>query len=718
MRRGRRAAELGDIWSQLPAYTTAAGQLHMSGKPVRLKGVSWFGAEGAGRAPDGLWVHDINFYLSYLAEHGFNALRLPFALDNVLSDEGPDFDMVRAEPELRGMKYVEVLERVVDAAASHGILVLLDLHRLRSTSWPDGGLWYTDGVTIDTVISMWDRIQSRFCSRWNVIGADLLNEPYGARWTEWTQAAAKIGASVLSGCSRWVIFVEGVAHEGIEPDEDGDIRGEYFWGENLADAAKQPVPLRHFDKIVFSPHVYGPGRDDDAAHHMDYFETNKFPKNMESIWTRHFGYLKAAGATVIVGEWGGVFEDKDRKWQEAFQRYLLANELSSFYWALNPNSEDTGGLLTDDWTTPESAKLALLKDLPSTKVQPMLSGVVSFRCPEGLLPSNLHRCSDQGANECILRDQRCNGVFECRDRSDERMCDGVQRPCSTDTGRECVFPFTYNSFRYDGCTQVDAPQAWLPLGSGRCQQGYIPGVAAHGVSLRQCEDACARVANCSFVSFTPSKGFCGGYTAACDSAALTATTSDYATYRFNELGGTWCPTAVGASGEYIGHGTSGTCGPGCAQPPPDVADDPLRSRCVDGGAHSDGGVGHCAPSPPPPPMPPARPSSPPPAAPPLVPAPLAPSALLRDPNAAGGALFFLIGGCCLCSWVCSRLGEPPARRSRRRSGRTADERELMALDDFPFDDGPDEDVVMPARGRRDRHAPPRKAGRAPFRGSR
>jgi endoglucanase len=34
-----------------------------------------------------------------------------------------------------------------------------------------------------------------------------------------------------------------------------------------------------------------------------------------------------------------------------------------FYWALNPNSGDTGGLLEDDWRTPVEAKLALLRRL-------------------------------------------------------------------------------------------------------------------------------------------------------------------------------------------------------------------------------------------------------------------------------------------------------------------------------------------------------------------
>ena len=39
-----------------------------------------------------------------------------------------------------------------------------------------------------------------------------------------------------------------------------------------------------------------------------------------------------------------------------------------YYFALNPTSSDTGGLLKDDWTMPETAKLDALSALPATDV--------------------------------------------------------------------------------------------------------------------------------------------------------------------------------------------------------------------------------------------------------------------------------------------------------------------------------------------------------------
>ena len=156
-----------DLWSGLPDFTAEAGELRMRGRAVQLKGASWFGMDGTGRVPDGLWVHDVDWYVDFLARRGFNALRLPFALDNVFANEAADDDMVTGAPALRGVAYLDVLEHVVDAAARRGLLVLLDLQRLQASRWPDDGLWYAPGVTLQTVKDAWDRVQQRVCNRWN-----------------------------------------------------------------------------------------------------------------------------------------------------------------------------------------------------------------------------------------------------------------------------------------------------------------------------------------------------------------------------------------------------------------------------------------------------------------------------------------------------------------------------------------------------------------------
>jgi len=54
-------------------------------------------------------------------------------------------------------------------------------------------------------------------------------------------------------------------------------------------------------------------------------------------------------------------------WNEAFVAYLATLDrgqpASFFYWAVNPNSGDTGGLNLDDWTTLVPRRLTLLAPL-------------------------------------------------------------------------------------------------------------------------------------------------------------------------------------------------------------------------------------------------------------------------------------------------------------------------------------------------------------------
>jgi endoglucanase len=73
--------------------------------------------------------------------------------------------------------------------------------------------------------------------------------------------------------------------------------------------------------------------------------------------------MDVKGAAVCLGEWGGKAKPgtSDLTWQRALAEYLAANDITdTFYWCVNPNSGDTGGLLDDDWKTPMAAKLQII----------------------------------------------------------------------------------------------------------------------------------------------------------------------------------------------------------------------------------------------------------------------------------------------------------------------------------------------------------------------
>jgi len=61
---------------------------------------------------------------------------------------------------------------------------------------------------------------------------------------------------------------------------------------------------------------------------------------------------------------GGSLTGANGIWLNAFVDYLKAKDMTdNFFWCLNPDSGDTGGLLEDDWVTPAPGKFELLARL-------------------------------------------------------------------------------------------------------------------------------------------------------------------------------------------------------------------------------------------------------------------------------------------------------------------------------------------------------------------
>ncbi len=60
-----------------------------------------------------------------------------------------------------------------------------------------------------------------------------------------------------------------------------------------------PIVLPVPDKLVYSPHVYGPD-----VFAQPYFSVPDFPTNLHDIWARHFGFVitQGLGPAVCPGE--------------------------------------------------------------------------------------------------------------------------------------------------------------------------------------------------------------------------------------------------------------------------------------------------------------------------------------------------------------------------------------------------------------------------------
>ena len=329
------------------------GRIHRADKEVVLHGMNWFGLDASARALYGPTEsgRKIGDFLSQLKSLGFNALRIPLAPESI-NPGFPSESWVNRGSLDTGREHFDAL---LEAAKEAGMYMLLDVHTC-STSvghlkespidarCPKYGVdpWLADLATLAEIANDY--------APW-VLGIDLFNEPYGLTYDEWAAMAAQGGKVVLEKNPHILVFVEGVGSKG------GGFTG-VFWGENLVQAANKPIDLPA-SRLVYSPHVYGPSISQQA-----YFKAPDFPANMPDIWDEHFGFLFASEHAVVPGEFGGRYTDQDKVWQDAFVDYLRAKDARSFfYWCLNPNSGDTGGLLENDWRTVDDAKMTMLQRL-------------------------------------------------------------------------------------------------------------------------------------------------------------------------------------------------------------------------------------------------------------------------------------------------------------------------------------------------------------------
>jgi endoglucanase len=336
------------------SYWVARGRLFRGRDEVRLHGINWFGLETQTLALFGpnQGGGSVANMLAQLKSLGFNALRVP------LSPESIEVGVPSMAWANRGAIDTgrEHFEELIAAASGAGMYLLFDVHTCAAavghmkTGPADPrcagyGIeaWLADLRALAALAEQHAPY---------VVGIDLFNEPYGLTHEAWRELVGQASRAVLETNPRILVFVEGVGGMGY-----GGVYSP-FWGENLTGVAGAPFDVPPA-RLVYSPHAYGPSISEQV-----YFKQDTFPSNMPDIWDEHFGYLFERDQPIVPGEFGGRYAGSDQIWQDAFVDYLIANDAHSFfYWSLNPNSGDTGGLLQDDWRTVNPGKLALLQRL-------------------------------------------------------------------------------------------------------------------------------------------------------------------------------------------------------------------------------------------------------------------------------------------------------------------------------------------------------------------
>ncbi|GAC1467210.1 MAG: hypothetical protein PVSMB7_13540 [Chloroflexota bacterium] len=367
-------------------HTAGSRIVDSTGRPMRIAAVNWSGMQNRYFVPAGLDKQALDTILARIAGFGFNTIRLPFS--NQMVEQNPVVDRhVEANPDLQGLRALDILDRIVEGARRHGLRIILEDHRSDVGTDPQGnGLWYTTKYPESAWIRDWQQLAARYKGNPTVVGVDLRNEPHtgppgpwsiktyltqGATWgpyhgvdnvkTDWRLAAARGGNAILAVNPRLLIFVEGIQQY---PDvtQPGGLDS-YWWGGILTPARAYPVQLEVPQRLVYSPHEYGPFK-----YQQPFFGAHMSYEGLSQVWARHWEFLEhgPSRTPIFIGEFGTCGSSvrcvvdstpgSQGLWFQFLMRYLREHpDISWSFWALNgtnPQAADQPNyILSGDWRT-------------------------------------------------------------------------------------------------------------------------------------------------------------------------------------------------------------------------------------------------------------------------------------------------------------------------------------------------------------------------------
>jgi len=372
-------------------HTNGNKIVNYNGREVWITGINWFGFEENEKCFHGLWTEDMMVILDLIADLGFNMIRVPIhgrlVLDWVNGIYPPP-QTITQEPGindyLQGLNSLEILDYAIDYCGQIGIKIMFDMHSIDPHGYMNEGVWYLPDFSIEDFITCWKFLTEHYKDNDTVIAMDLTNEPHdsssgdSAKWDDSTDlnnfkyAAERIGNAIHSINPNLLIMVEGI-QSFYDPDTENICNKlgvplpagadpyihNTWWGGNLMGAKNYPVNLSTANKIVYSPHDYGP-----TVHMQPWFQTDFNYETMLMVWRQYWFYLyEETAAPLLIGEWGGSLSQTDNaKWFRLLRDHIVDYKIHHTFWCLNPNSGDTGGIFSNSqWDNINTEKYNLVK---------------------------------------------------------------------------------------------------------------------------------------------------------------------------------------------------------------------------------------------------------------------------------------------------------------------------------------------------------------------
>jgi endoglucanase len=389
-------------------HTSGNKILDSAGNQVRIAGINWYGFETPDMVAHGLWSVDYKAIVDDIRQLGYNTIRIPFSNQMIESPVVPQNigfygNGGPINTDLQGLNSLQILDKIISYAGQDGLKVILDDHRSEAgESAEQNGLWYTSAYPQSAWVNDWVTLAHRYANNPTVIGADLRNEPHtptgvayanGATWgtgtaTDFRLACQTAGNAILAVQPNWLIMVEGI---GEFQNADGSIDSTW-WGGDLQGVANFPVQLSVANRVVYSPHDYGPDE-----FQQTWFNSSTTSASLDAVWDKFWGYVSNSGtAPIWVGEFGVPNSDagttaagSEGQWFSSLVQYIKATPAMGWtYWALN--GEDRYGLLDGSYsiTTASATKQALL-----ASIQFPLTGTTTSPSPSPSTSTGAGGCS-------------------------------------------------------------------------------------------------------------------------------------------------------------------------------------------------------------------------------------------------------------------------------------------------------------------------------------
>ena len=113
----------------------------------------------------GLGYQPLDSLLQFLEDNTFNAVRLPLSVSNLVDES---FVMTQAHinsyenADLLGLTHLELVDEVIARAARHGLLIMLDVHRLTmNDDEAHDAYWYDATYPEEKLIQAWTTLAQR-----------------------------------------------------------------------------------------------------------------------------------------------------------------------------------------------------------------------------------------------------------------------------------------------------------------------------------------------------------------------------------------------------------------------------------------------------------------------------------------------------------------------------------------------------------------------------